>query len=175
MFIRFVQFYRAFTTQMTEADKELIRSILNPDEQRLFFGMSHGVQVHSIYVAKTLVRWRQSDLYDLNDLDGVSWQVLLKGALLHDIGKPRDLTLSQRVGIVLYQGLKNLFKADLPLPYRKEYLENLHHPLLGERIAKIHGLDLKVIEIIRDHHQCKPKGRDERNLSHYVGLADQVN
>lgn len=175
MLNRLVQFYRGLTDRVTKEDQSFLERILNSTELGLFLKMSMGVQVHSLFVAKTLMDWRRNDLHGLKELAPERWDLLLKGALLHDVGKPRSLKLSQRVGIVLFHQLKILFKKDISLPYRKNYLENLQHPLIGGQVAERYSLDPEVIEMIRNHHQDDPVESGYMSLSQYIRLADQVN
>ncbi len=175
MLNRLVQFYRSLNARVTKEGRGLLERVLNPTELGLFLGMSTGVQVHSLCVAKTLMEWRSKNLHGLNELAPERWELLLKGALLHDLGKPRSLKLSQRVGIVLYHQLKTLFKTDIPFPYRKNYLENLRHPFVGGQVAERYNLDPEVIEMIRRHHLDNPLELGCMSLSQYIRLADQVN
>lgn len=173
MFYRVVQFFRGIMGRITKQDRKLLGEFLSGRELVLFQSMSRGVQVHSLHVAKTLMRWRQENRYGLRELDEARWRILLKGAFLHDIGKSPNLRLSQRVGIVLYHWMKRVFKRDLPFPYRAEYYDNLAHPSRGELIGKEWGLETQILELVKDHHLHETAPPE--SLSRYIYLADQVN
>lgn len=73
------QFFNGLFAEVSEEDKKFVRTYLNDDEVKLFFSMSKVDQLHSIKVARQIIFDSMSEeVYDVR---------LIKGGLLHDVGK----------------------------------------------------------------------------------------
>ncbi|WDU82896.1 HD domain-containing protein [Caloramator sp. Dgby_cultured_2] len=79
MLYRVKQFLRAITAKLTEDDYRFINFYLNERERQLFYSLSKSEQYHSINVARCVLETSiKEGCYDI---------ILIKAALLHDIGK----------------------------------------------------------------------------------------
>ncbi|MDD2430095.1 MAG: HD domain-containing protein [Firmicutes bacterium] len=155
------------------SDKELafVEENLTEMERVLYFQMDFVDQRHALEVAKTV----NEDPRIQNDNER---KVVVKAALLHDIGKIKgDFTVTQRVLVKLinkfmpkiYQRL--LLKDNKP----KGTLANAvfvyaTHPSRGAYMLETFGVSETVVELIRNHHEM-PKSRFERLLKD----ADSLN
>ena len=83
---RVKQFYVNVTDKMTEKDYDYANEILNKKELELFMKLSKSEQKHSIRIAKDI-----EFIIDNNETDDEeilkNRNLLMKSALLHDIGK----------------------------------------------------------------------------------------
>ena len=102
MIQRVKQFYRAVTAQITPEDRQWVKESLPPAAQKLFYAMHPADQYHALNVAKTAMKlWERQQTGDR--------ALLLRAALLHDIGKKRgDMDIMGKVWAVL---LKHYFPA----------------------------------------------------------------
>ena len=83
---RVKQFYINVVDKMTEKDYDYIKEILNSKELELFMKLSKSEQKHSIRIAKDIeFSLDNKETYDEDILKNRN--VLIKSALLHDIGK----------------------------------------------------------------------------------------
>ncbi|HWJ03094.1 MAG TPA: HDIG domain-containing protein, partial [Verrucomicrobiae bacterium] len=147
MLYRCKQFVSAITATLTPADRELIKSVLSKQEQPLFFAMDIVDQRHCLDVAKTCKELIKQGQTDLNQ------GLLLKAALLHDVGKPAgSLKIWDRVIIVILQKYR---------PQRLERLANrpgtpyhtaLFHPQAGGKLCAAAGCDPELVQLITRHH-----------------------
>lgn len=79
MLYRLRQFFRPIFYSLTYDDKVFISKYLNEKEQRLFYRLPKYCQMHSLRVARDVLdESLKKGLYDI---------LLIKAALLHDIGK----------------------------------------------------------------------------------------
>ena len=83
---RVKQFYINVTDKMTEKDYEYVKEILNNKELELFLRLSKSEQKHSVRIAKDIESVIENN--NTNDEDIIkNRDLLIRGALLHDIGK----------------------------------------------------------------------------------------
>ncbi len=79
MLYRVKQFFKAMTAKITANEKNFIEFYLNEDERRLFYSLPEYEQAHCLRVAK--------DVLSNCRTNEEKQCVLVKAALLHDIGK----------------------------------------------------------------------------------------
>jgi len=165
MLTRVKQFVAAITAKVTALDRNFIRKNLRAEEQALFYRMNVPDQCHALSVARTALKLAA----ERSDIDR---ELLVKCALLHDVGKLRgDVSTWDKVVTVI---------AHKVAPHRAEAwgkygqggrLANLrhafytyyHHPERGAGLLAIIGEDCKVVEIIRRHHEA-PEAREPAEL-----------
>ena len=80
MIHRIKQFWSGITARIYEEDSLFVRTYLNKEEENLFWQMNISTQRHSLNVAYRALKNAE------NYLD-VDTETLVKGALLHDVGK----------------------------------------------------------------------------------------
>lgn len=169
------QFFRALFAKMTSVDLVFVRKHLNDTEQCLFFDMNETVQKHCVNVALTVL-----DLLDdaiVND-----YAVVLKAALLHDIGKTRgNFNVLDQVSYVLVRKFSRQLARKLAKRGRGTWLDRVqnafyvqvHHAELGANIACKAGLGEDLIFLLRNHHSP-----DQANVSQELAIliqADEAN
>ena len=134
---RVKQFYVNVTDKMTEKDYDYANEILNKKELELFMKLSKSEQKHSIRIAKDI-----EFIIDNNETDDEeilkNRNLLMKSALLHDIGK---------IGIP---------DAVLNKPERltdEEWEIMKEHPAIGAEILSKSSMLSGLIDIVLHHHE----------------------
>ena len=140
MITRVKQFYRAITANLRDEDIDFIEGHLNKDEQDLFFKLRLGEQYHSLQVAYGCFTKEPNN------------EVLIKAALLHDIGKiGSNLTTINKSLVVIVKALK-LNKNLLPTFLKEALNFQLQHPERGYMQLKSIKVQEEVLELVRYHH-----------------------
>ncbi|HEX3032077.1 MAG TPA: HD domain-containing protein [Bacillota bacterium] len=160
MLHRIGQFIHALTAKMEPADRQFVNQILSEAEQKAFYAMDTNSQKHSVLVAKTCVRlagrWANVDL-----------SALLRGALLHDIGKLKgDMGTADRVLIVAVNKLWPRLARWLAQPrggaiwqgFGRPFYIHSRHSELGCTAARSIGVEEKVLQLISGHHSPPSEG-----------------
>lgn len=122
-----------------------MRSLLSPQQQSLFGGMSPRDQWHSVQTLRLLSPDLQAD------------RDVALATLLHDAGKGR-IRLHQRVLFVLLSPFPALLHR-LARPgsgWRGALHRSLHHAEAGARLAAIAGTSERTATLIRAHHNPNP-------------------
>ena len=148
---RLRQFYRAITAKVTKEDMVLINKFLDKEEKALFFKMAIYEQKHCLYVA--------SDINKKCTCENINKDVLIKAALLHDIGKiNKPLTIIDRSILVI---LDKLSKGSLrKLSNIKKVDVYYNHASMGYEILKQFGYSKNFLYLIKNHHseeECNNK------------------
>lgn len=179
------QFLRAVSTKITPSDLVVVKQYLNQSEQILFFNMDPAIQKHCVNTALTILNMPV-------ERTGPNRPVLIKAALLHDIGKIRgSINLWDRVCYVLVKkcsgklvyklaspstgtGNVNSHRHGSPLArFRNALYVHLHHPELGAELAAKAGLDENIVYLLRHHHDIA-KATSSKELAALM-KADELN
>lgn len=143
---RIKQFFRALGAKITEDDKEFIAKYLTAQERALFYQMDIVDQRHSLDVA--------FHVYQASTAKGLGGQrrILVKAALLHDIGKVKAKTsiLSRVMYVLLRPWAK---KGNFP-----GWKGLNQHAERGAHMALTFGSEQEVVELIKAHHDPDASG-----------------
>lgn len=141
MIYRIKQVFYGLTAKMTVGYHKFVRGYLNNNEQKLFYRLRVGEQVHSVRVALGC----KNDKPHNNKL--------IKAALLHDVGKvDSNLNIFNKVLVVIltkYQIRDNR----LPAFIRRALFYKNRHPQIGAEFLKQLGLDKEIIYLVENHHK----------------------
>ncbi len=138
--IRIKQFHRALTAKIEPADREFLQKYLVDYERALFYQMDPVDQRHCLDVAQYA--------YQIATARGLGPKrtILVKAALLHDVGKiSGQTTLFTRVFYVL-RGRSERQSASA----RARTLSG--HAQRGAHMAATFGIDPEIVDLIRGHH-----------------------
>lgn len=158
--------------QFTDKEKKFLNKFLSDWERVLFDQMDYIDQRHALAVAKTVLK-------DPRIQNQAEKEILIKAALLHDIGKIRgDFTINQRVLVKISKHFPNwhqkLFKAGQRSESgnlaRAVYVQAIHAQR-GAYMLLISGVDEAVVDLVRNHHNLISRTRLERCLK----TADSIN
>ncbi|MFZ5639343.1 MAG: HD domain-containing protein [Bacillota bacterium] len=176
------QLWRALTAKMTAADHALVSRFLNKTEQNLFFQMDVAIQKHCVNVAYTLEELLAGQANTRAWSPGPDTTLLIKAALLHDIGKITGrFTVLDRIWYVLVRKVSHRLARRIAKEGRGGWLTRLrnafyihvHHGELGSDLARQNGFTDKLIMLIRLHHdQERPDDSVELKL---LRRADELN
>ncbi|ABR49811.1 putative metal dependent phosphohydrolase [Alkaliphilus metalliredigens QYMF] len=140
MLYRVKQFTQGVTAKVLEEDHAFIERHLNTQESALFYELRISEQRHSLNVAYGCQSNSPQNI------------MLIRGALLHDIGKiGSNLTLLNKSFVVMAIKL-NLKESLLPSFVKKALYFKYHHPLLGYEMLKSIELEEDILRLVRDHH-----------------------
>lgn len=154
MLRRLLQVIHALTSKMESQDHGLVAANLDSRERPLFYSMDINSQKHSVKVAQTCLKLASSH-------PSVNVKLLVKAALLHDIGKEQgDLTTFYRIIFVITDKLsptlaKSIAKTGIYFAWRKlghAFLILYNHPDIGSQKAKNAGVDRRIMKLIALHH-----------------------
>jgi putative nucleotidyltransferase with HDIG domain len=155
---RVKQFFQALFAKVTQEDRAFISQYLTKQQQTLFFRLRPSEQYHSLKVAYAC---KDKMPYDT---------LLVKAALLHDIGKlGTNLHLINKVFVVLAMKCK-LNHNLLPLFLQKAIQAKMEHPKRGYDLLLGYDAEKSVLEIIKNHHQEEKTTEAMRILQYYDNL-----
>ncbi|OQY07146.1 MAG: hypothetical protein B6I28_05800 [Fusobacteriia bacterium 4572_132] len=140
MFNRIKQGITFLIPNYTKKDNELMEQYLNYAERKIFFEMSKYDKKHSIKVLKDVMK---SNLKDN--------QMMLKLALLHDVGK-ENISLLERINYVLFQ--------------KSEKMKN--HTKKG--FEKLKNINLELANLILIHHN---EDLQDENMIEFQKIDDK--
>jgi putative nucleotidyltransferase with HDIG domain len=155
MLNRIKQFFSAVTAKITGPDREFVDKSLYGDEKALFFGMNVPDQRHALNVAYTALDLAQKG-------ESVDRRLLVRCALLHDVGKVRgDVSTFDKVITVLAQHFAPDWAKKWGRYGRGGRLDNLrhafytyyHHAERGAQLLTAVGSEPQLISIILRHHE----------------------
>ncbi len=145
------QFVSALTAKITPADALFVRSLLDVREQALFFGMDKADQRHSIDVSETCLKILQAGNRQVNR------QLLLKAALLHDVGKQAgNLKLHDRISVVLLRRFMPALFFRLAEEHGTPFHISLYHPDIGMNLCRRAGCPQDLLNLIARHQTGGP-------------------
>jgi hypothetical protein len=168
---RLQQFWRNLTAgPLTLEARAEIAALLSPPEMDLFERYSVADQWHSYRVLRML---READHADT---------MLLRAALLHDIGKSRvPLSLWDRTLIVaaeaIVPGRSRSWGDEVGSGWKRPFAVRTHHPAWGAEMAAGAGSEAMVVELIRRHAEDGPWDNREPVEAYLAALqwADDQN
>lgn len=155
MFGRIKQFIYAVTGKLKPQDHQFIQNILNEKEQNLFYHMDLSTQTHCLRVAYTCHRLARQ-------YPAINREVLIKAALLHDIGKKAgEIKIWQKVAIVLGHRFTPALARHLIIRGRvkpqaglaRAFYIHYIHPRRGSLMAARADTAPAVSNLIATHHQ----------------------
>lgn len=143
---RIKQFYLAITDKVYKEDKIYINKYLNKEELNLFYKLSNSEQKHSVRVAYDVEYVCNKKLLNIKET-----QVLIKAALLHDIGKiyPK-LNFIDKSLLVIFNKITNGNLKKLNKFKKIDVYYN--HPEKGYNLLKDKGYDSKFLYLVKNHH-----------------------
>ena len=148
---RVKQFYINATDSMISKDYEYVKIHLNNEEYDLFKKILKSEQKHSVRIAKEIEYTIENNLVD--DIDIIqSKNLLIKTALLHDVGKSKQKVniIEKSIIVILNKltkgNLKNFKKSKKVQCY---YNHSEYSYVLLKDIIK----DDLILNIIRNHHK----------------------
>ena len=159
------------SSQPTDSDLHLARSILTEQQMALFSRLQPSEQTHSLRVLKYLLD------------QGESHPDLLAAALLHDIGKVcYPLRLWERVVIILGKQLIpdkiTAWGLGEPKGWRRPYVISCLHPEWGAQLVSQSSASPLLLDLIRYHQQVPSefnKGDIIKQLAALLRVADDQN
>ncbi|MGL5069244.1 MAG: HD domain-containing protein [Sarcina sp.] len=171
MLYRIKQFLWAIGSNFRQIDVDYINSILNKEEQELFYSLIKSEQFHSLRVSNDLVKSYSND----ND---VSPQELAKLGLLHDVGK-QGLNFGpvQKSIFVIYKkiGKGNLNKYSKLKRVKMYY----NHPIAGLNILKVSKSNFyskDFLEAVQMHHNSVDSiSKSKNKYLVYLNICDDRN
>jgi len=165
MLTRVKQVIAALTAEITPADELFVSQHLNIREQALFWGMNLPDQRHVLNVAYTALQLAEKQ-------EGIDKELLVKCALLHDVGKIKgDVSTADKIMTVIGHKVAPRWAKQWGRLGRGNKLSNLRHAFYiyfhhGERSAtmlqKI-GASPQMVDIVAKHHKA-PADQDPLEL-----------
>lgn len=140
---RVKQFFWGITAEINLEDREFIRTYLNDDELKLFEELPKYEQAHCIRTAK--------NVHSIYSDKKMSNNLLIKAALLHDIGKiEKKLNLIDKsVLVVLDKITKGKMKKFSNIDKINIYY---NHGDKGYNILKQYCYDERLLYLVKNHH-----------------------
>lgn len=170
MIQRIRQFFLAITAHITATDKKWLAENLPPAAQELFYAMHPADQYHALHVARTALElWEKQPAGDKS--------LLLRSALLHDVGKQRgDMDVFGKVWAVLLKHFlpelaKKLARKGTGYLGHIMYISYNHAQIGADKLKRI-GM-VQEAEIIRCHHALEQK--NEPPELKLLRAADELN
>jgi putative nucleotidyltransferase with HDIG domain len=164
---RVKQFYINVTDLMSQEDYKYVQNNINKEEFKLFTKLSKSEQKHSVRIAKTI----ESDIDNLvvdNQEIVNNKQLLIKVALLHDIGKIRKrLNVIDKSIIVI---LNKMTKGELKKFKKSKKVQCYYnHSEYSYEILKKIIDDELLLKIIKNHH----KDTDDEMIKFFKKIDDE--
>lgn len=161
MLKRLNQVYSALRATISEADRLFVLDHLEDAEASLFWAMNRPDQRHALNVAYTVL-----DLLKEQSCPKIDQSLLLKAALLHDVGRARgDMSTFDKSFAVALHTICPACAQKWAKRGRGNRLQNLRHALYiyyhhaeisAKRLRQL-GSDEKLIQWVAAHHRSKQK------------------
>lgn len=146
MLYRIKQFFSGVTAKIDSNDRAFVEAYLNETEINLFYSLPIYEQAHSIRVAREVLRESlENQMYDI---------LLVKAALLHDIGKlGSGLNLiTKSILVLLEKAFPNLLRRFSGINMINAYY---HHAEIAVTI--LNDEDDYIRYLIKNHHNYSIK------------------
>lgn len=175
MLKRVKQVVSALTAKITADDERFVKKYLNTKEQTLFWGMNLPDQRHVLNVAYTAVQLLKKE-------DRIDQNLLIKCALLHDVGKIKgDVSTADKIMTVIGHKVSAKWAKKWGRLGRGSKLQNIRHAFYiyfyhAQRSAEMLqgiGTLAPIVEIVRKHHKA-PADQDPLELI-LLRQADDLN
>lgn len=171
MFNRISQFFKALNATISFYDIEFINKNLSLKEKKIFFKLAKSEQKHSLNVAYSI------NQYILNSKLNYDITLLIKAALLHDIGKIYSSAnvIEKSIIVILDKFTKGKLKKFNKYKKVDVYYNHadIAYNILCENYAeeKVGYLEKKFIEsllyLVRNHHNDEINDNQDLNLLKY--------
>lgn len=150
------QFYINATDKMSKNDYEYVNEILNDKELRLFTKLLNSEQKHCVRIAKEVEYMIYNNLID-DDYIIKNKDILIKAALLHDIGKIKNkVNIIEKSIIVILNKLTkgNLKKIEKSKKIQCYYNHSKYsYEILAEILDKENTNNYDTLmNIVKNHH-----------------------
>jgi putative nucleotidyltransferase with HDIG domain len=151
----------SYSTALKPEDKQFVNSYLDDPGRFLFYQMGKADQQHSLAVAKSI-------LTNVAGTKGLELNILVKAALLHDVGKVEgDFNFFSRVLVGFVKRIQPSWRDKYAFRNPNTFWEkvrygfyvDLVHPARGAHMAKVFGIEREVVEMIRHHHDPPRQGQ----------------
>ncbi|KRQ86473.1 hypothetical protein ABG79_01679 [Caloramator mitchellensis] len=152
---RISQFFQAVFAKLERDDIVFVNTYLSERERGLFFRLPKSEQVHSIRVAKDVLNASlDCECYDV---------LLIKAALLHDIGKIGSglNPITKSIMVILDKILKDKLKRYKNIRIVKHYYD---HPEIALEYLENDNRYLKFL--IKNHHNYDVRDKKLQLLQH---------
>lgn len=145
----------SWNAKLSWQDIKIIDTYLDESGKFLFYQMSRFDQHHALAVTRAIL----DELKDSPPSE--DYDMLIKAALLHDVGKVQgDFNFFSRILVALVKRISPTMRGKLAFTNPNTYWEkvrygfyvDLVHPLRGAHMAKIFGIEPAIVEMIRRHH-----------------------
>lgn len=145
-FYRIKQFYWAINSNLTQDDIKFIKGNLNNDELNLFSKLTMSEQKHCINVA-----------YDVKsecELKNINSSLLIKAALLHDIGKiHKKLNAIDKSIMVIADNISNGYFERFSNIEKVNVYYN--HDKIGKKILENYNEQERLLYLVENHNNFK--------------------
>jgi len=157
---RVKQFFSAITARIEASDQNFIANYLSTAEAKFFYQMNLPDQRHALNVAYTALELAGGQKQ-------VDQELLIKCALLHDVGKVKgDVSTADKIITVILDKAAPGWAKSWGRPGRGGKLSNLrhavyiyyHHAARGTEMLSAAGMSPQVTEIIAKHHEAPAVG-----------------
>lgn len=148
--------------RLSPADLEFVDSYLDDVGKFLFFQMAPIDQRHCVAVGREII-------IEAGYQKNLNMIVLIKAALLHDIGKVEgEFNLVSRIAVAVIRRMMPSFREKWGIGFRGRgfkiryglYVDRIH-PDRGAYMAQIFGMEEAVVELIRKHHDPPYVGQSD--------------
>ncbi|MGI6092566.1 MAG: HD domain-containing protein [Veillonellaceae bacterium] len=174
MLNRVKQVAAALTAKITDKDRIFIAKHLNEREQKLFWGMNLPDQRHALNVAYSALKLALGQ-------PQINSTILIKSALLHDVGKVKgDVSTIDKILTVIAHKLNGKWAKQWGRAGKGTILNNMrhafyiyfHHPERSAALLSAINEDPRVVEIVGIHHKA-PADTDPPELR-ILKMADNM-
>ena len=164
---RVKQFYINVTDLMSKEDYKYVQNNINKKEFELFIKLSKSEQKHSVRIAKTIESAIDNLVVDNQEIVN-NKQLLIKVALLHDIGKIRKrLNVIDKSIIVI---LNKMTKGELKKFKKSKKVQCYYnHSEYSYEILKKIIDDELLLKIVKNHH----KDTDDEMIKFFKKIDDE--